>query len=75
MSMRASNLAVVIALTVFFGEAVIGCQTGSVPDPGLPEGVVPTPQRGPVTFVCVFQDSRWQFIHMSFSEYLPPTEA
>jgi len=177
MSMRASNLAVVMALTVFFGEAVIGCQTGSVPDPegpeslieawvamwnsydldqvealfldddrlsyfsseseglikgmaavlehhegfgfvaggmdqpnrlwledlntdlfqdaavvtgiwffasgpqeggadpGLPEGVVPTPQRGPVTCVCVYQDSRWQFIHMSFSEYLPPTEA
>jgi len=43
-------------------------------DPAMPVGVVPTPQRGPVTFVCVYRDGRWQFIHMSFSEYLPPTE-
>lgn len=28
------------------------------------------PQRGPVTFVCVEEDGRWRFVHMSFSEYL-----
>jgi hypothetical protein len=30
------------------------------------------PQRGPVTFVCVFQGGRWWFVHMNFSDYPTP---
>jgi len=30
------------------------------------------PQRGPVTFVCVYEDGAWRFVHMNFGEYLPP---
>jgi ketosteroid isomerase-like protein len=32
----------------------------------------PSPQRGPVTFVCIQQADGWRFAHMTFSEYLPP---
>ena len=30
------------------------------------------PQKGPVTFVCVLERGEWRFVHMNFSEYLPP---
>jgi ketosteroid isomerase-like protein len=30
------------------------------------------PQKGPVTFVCVREGGEWRFVHMNFSEYLPP---
>jgi|GEM_PF-645686 len=30
------------------------------------------PQKGPVTFVCVLEQGEWRFVHMNFSEYLPP---
>lgn len=30
------------------------------------------PQKGPVTFVSVWDSHRWRFVHMNFSEYLPP---
>jgi hypothetical protein len=30
------------------------------------------PQRGPVTFVTVRDSGQWRFVHMTFSEYLPP---
>lgn len=33
-----------------------------------------SPQRGPVTFVCVSESGRWSFVHMNFSSYLPPEE-
>ena len=31
-----------------------------------------SPQKGPVTFVCVRAAGEWRFVHMNFSEYLPP---
>jgi len=34
-----------------------------------------TPQKGPVTFVCVRQADGWRFVHMNFSEYSPPEGA
>ena len=40
MPMRALNLTVAMALTVFFGEAVIGCQMESVPDSAGPESLI-----------------------------------
>ncbi len=30
------------------------------------------PQKGPVTFVSVLDSGDWRFVHMNFSEYLPP---
>jgi hypothetical protein len=30
------------------------------------------PQKGPVTIVAVWRSGDWRFIHMNFSEYLPP---
>jgi ketosteroid isomerase-like protein len=33
-----------------------------------------TPQKGPVTFVCVSDGGRWSFVHMNFSSYPPPEE-
>ncbi|MBT8396590.1 MAG: nuclear transport factor 2 family protein [Gemmatimonadetes bacterium] len=29
------------------------------------------PQKGPVTFVAVWDSGAWKFMHMNFSEYLP----
>jgi len=28
-----------------------------------------SPQRGPVTFVSIFREGRWWFVHMSFANY------
>lgn len=39
---------------------------------GAGSGGEPLPQRGPVTFVCVRDGDTWRFVHMTFSEYLPP---
>jgi len=33
-----------------------------------------SPQRGPVTFVCVLEDGAWRFAHMNFGNYLDPVE-
>jgi hypothetical protein len=41
------------------------------PEPIASEGAETSPQKGPVTFVCVNQNGRWRFVHMSFSDYLP----
>jgi hypothetical protein len=38
------------------------------------EAAVSTPQRGPVTFVCVLDGGRWRFAHMNFGNYLDPVE-
>ena len=38
------------------------------------EGAASAPQRGPVTFVCVLDEGRWQFAHMNFGNYLDPVE-
>jgi hypothetical protein len=47
-----------------------GAEEGG-PDVAAPAGAETPPQKGPVTFVCVNREGRWQFVHMSFSEYLP----
>ena len=36
------------------------------------EAEASTPQRGPVTFVCVLEESQWRFAHMNFGNYLDP---
>jgi ketosteroid isomerase-like protein len=56
-----------------FGDAAVvtaiwffqGAQEGEAPE-------VQDPQRGPVTIVCLLEEGGWRFVHMNFSEYLPP---
>jgi ketosteroid isomerase-like protein len=54
--------------TDVFGDAAVATAIWFFQsDPSAPQD----PQRGPVTFVCLWTDLGWRFTHMNFSAYLP----